>query len=36
MKDLTLFINLKSFVKQDILTKENLSVLPFARKELEE
>ncbi|MFV9874316.1 MAG: ABC transporter substrate binding protein [Rickettsia conorii subsp. raoultii] len=36
MKDLTLFINLKSFVKQDILTKENLSVLPFTRKELEE
>ncbi len=35
MKDLTLFINLKSFVKQDILTK-NLSVLPFTRKELEE
>ncbi|KJV78641.1 ABC transporter substrate binding family protein [Rickettsia rhipicephali str. Ect] len=29
MKDLTLFINLKSLVKQDILTKENLSVLPF-------
>ena len=36
MKDLTLFINLKSLVKQDILTKENLSVLPFTRKELEE
>ena len=36
MKDLTLFINLKSLVKQDILIKENLSVLPFTRKELEE
>lgn len=32
MQDLTLFINLKSFVKQDILTKENLSVLPFTKK----
>ncbi|BBJ31659.1 hypothetical protein RAS_07680 [Rickettsia asiatica] len=36
MKDLTLFVNLRSFVKQDILTKENLSVIPFIRKELEE
>ncbi|CAK6515182.1 MAG: hypothetical protein IRF12RH_05605 [Rickettsia helvetica] len=36
MKALTLFVNLRSFVKQDILTKENLSVIPFIRKELEE
>lgn len=36
MDDLTLFINLKSFVKQKVLTKESLSALPFTKKELEE
>lgn len=36
MKDFTLFINIKSFVKQDILTKANLSVLPFTHKEFTE
>ncbi len=36
MKDLTLFINLQSLSKQDILTKENLSVLPFTHKEIAE
>jgi len=36
MDELTLFVNLKSFIKQTILTKENLSNLPFTQKELEE
>lgn len=36
MDELTLFVNLKSFIKQKILTKENLTNLPFNRKELEE
>lgn len=36
MDELTLFVNLKSFIKQKILTKENLAALPFNRKELEE
>ncbi|KHO02883.1 hypothetical protein JS55_03315 [Rickettsia felis str. LSU] len=36
MQDLTLFINLQSLSKQVILTKENLSVLPFTKKELTE
>ncbi|HJD56164.1 MAG TPA: ABC transporter substrate-binding protein [Rickettsia endosymbiont of Pyrocoelia pectoralis] len=36
MDDLTLFINLKSFIKQAILTKENIASLPFTHKEIEE
>ncbi|WP_341792033.1 ABC transporter substrate binding protein [Rickettsia endosymbiont of Gonocerus acuteangulatus] len=36
MYELTLFVNLKSFIKQKILTKENLANFPFNRKELEE
>lgn len=35
MEGLTLFINLRSFIKQTILTKENLLSLPFIKKELE-